>query len=238
MGICSNKEKTQVQPVTKDNNEEHDEIADHPIHGLWSPAYNEYCFGDSPDDINNKLPEQFDTVEWITLPPAYEYKLDEVRYFIIHLTKFEDITKFVPPHTYVSPSSFVCLMFTKKKLFRISVRLIHDDRASNYKTIVESYARAVNTPLLADGMFHYEDERIFYYANEQDDHTVIETIEKGRVIPDGQVWNPFPSNKISQKPLKSSNSSYLYDLMISYSHQDKDICQKLYNKLIEDGFKV
>jgi hypothetical protein len=210
---------------------------DHPT-TLWSPAYDEYCFGDSPDDVNNKLPEQFGTVEWDTLPLAYEYKLDEVRYFIIAINKFDNTTKFIPPHIYVSSSSFICFMFNKKSLFRISVRLIHDDRAPNYKNLVEAYARAVNTPLLDDGMFRYEDERIIYYSNQQDDHTAIETIQKNRVLPDGNIWNPYPSDKISQKSINSSKSEYLYDLMINYSHQDKEICHKIYHKLIDDGFKV
>ncbi|CAF0908308.1 unnamed protein product [Adineta steineri] len=231
--ISSNEQPARVTAQEDDNIEENNNPT-----GFWSPVFNEYCFGDSPDDVNDKLPVPFSTVEWITLAIAYEYKLDEVRYFFVRLDAFDELTKFVPPHMYVSPSSFVCFMFTKKKLFRISIRLLHDDRALNYRDIIESYARAVNTPLLSNKMFHYEDERIFYYSSEQDDHTVIETIEKGRVFPDGQMWNPFPSDKIEKKSFHSSNSDYLYDLMISYSHQDKDLCHRIYSKLVADGFNV
>jgi hypothetical protein len=227
MGNSSKK----ANPVEKEKSSEKDEEE----RNIWSPAFNEYGFGDSPDSVNEKLPSQFNELKWDTLPLAYEYKLDEVRYFIIPLDKFNPITKFIPLHCYFNPSSFVCFMFTKKRLFRISIRLIHDDRSTNYRNLVQSYASAVNTPILNNGMFHYEDQRIFYYANEQDDHTAIETIEKGNVIPDGNIWNPYPSDKIQQN---INNSKYLYDLMISYSHQDKEICHKIYSKLLEDGFKV
>jgi hypothetical protein len=87
-------------------------------------------------------------------------------------------------------------------------------------------------------MFHYEDETIFYYSSEQDDHIVIEAIEKGNVIPDGHFWNPYSSEKFLQRPSTSSDSKYLYDLIISYSHQDKDISHQIYYKLIQDDFKV
>ncbi len=107
---------------------------------------------------------------------VYEYKLDEVRYFWIWFDKSNPTIKFVQPHCYFSWSSLVCFMFTKKRLFRILICLIHDDRSPNYKNLVEWYARAVN-------------------------------------------WK------------------YLYDLMISYSHQNKEICHKIYLKWIDDNFK-
>lgn len=237
--MCDSSEKAKVEEQISSTKEEedNDEIENQP-RNIWSPAFNEFCFGDSPWDVDKKLPKKFNITSYDTLPIADEYQLDRVKYFFIYINKFKDITKFIPSDNYISPSSYICFLFAKEKLFRISIRLIHDERAENYKNIVQSYARAVNTPLLTDGMFHYEDERIFYFSSEQDDHTLIETIEKGHVIPDGHFWNPHPSLNVSQKSSNLSNSKYLYDLMISYSHQDKDICHQIYYKLIEDGFKV
>lgn len=235
MGNSSKKPITALQQ--NQINQDETELEEHST-SIWSPAYNEFRFGDSPDDVNKKLPQEFSTIQWDTLPIAYEYQLDMVRYFFIRINEFSDETKFIPPHEYVSSSSFVCFMFTKLKLFRISVRLLHDDRAKNYRSIVKAYARSVNQPLLKDGMFHYEDERIFFYSNEQDDHTVIETIEKGNVIADGNIWNPHPTNQLPSSSSALSSSKYSYDIMISYSHQDKELVHKIYSKLLEDGFKI
>ncbi|CAF1091778.1 unnamed protein product [Rotaria sp. Silwood1] len=32
--------------------------------------------------------------------------------------------------------------------------------------------------------------------------------------------------------------SYLYDMMISYSHKDKELCLRIHEQLVKDGFKV
>ncbi|CAF2614297.1 unnamed protein product [Rotaria sp. Silwood2] len=205
---------------------------------VWGPAYNEYRFGDSPSDVNKNLPVSFGTVEWNILPVAIEYKENEVRYFCVPLHDFPDPTKFVPPNTYVSSSSYACFLFTNGKLFRTSIRLIHDDQARNYKNVTEAYAHAVNTPVFSDGTFHYEDERIFYYSSFQSDHTVIETILKGCVKPDGNFWNPYPMENTSQTTSNSLPSSSSYDVMISYCHHDKDLCHKLYERLVQDGYRV
>ena len=52
------------------------------------------------------------------------------------------------------------------------------------------------------------------------------------------IWNPFPSVKTQKKTFRSSNSDYSYDLLISYSHQDKDICYQIHEQLLADGFKI
>lgn len=237
MGNCSNTE--QIGEVNRSSNVQQDgneKIVENV--NPWHPAYDEFCFGDSPDDVNKKLPEPYEDVEWDRLPIAYEYHLDQVRYFMVALNTYDDLRKFVPPHYYVAPGSFICLMFFKKRLFRISLRLLHDHRAQNYRDLVRLYARAVNTPIQSDGMFHHEDERIFYFSREDDEHTAIETIEKGNVIPDGNVWNPFPSEKIIEQPFNSSGKRYNYDLMISYSHQDKKLVHQIYYQLLKNGLKV
>ncbi|CAF2629363.1 unnamed protein product [Rotaria sp. Silwood2] len=155
---------------------------------FWSSAYNEYCFDDSPDDVNDNLPNLFGTVEWDTLPIVYEHK------------EYED-----------------------GKLFPISIHLIHDDRASNYKIATEAYARAVNTHILAYGTFDYEDERIFCYASYQEDYSVIGIILKGCVEPDENFWNPYSKGEEIKKTSKPSSLTSSYDIMISYCHQYKNM---------------
>ena len=237
MGNCSTEAKAIDQSIALVEHSNIHENTSRPA-SFWSPAFNEYRFGDSPDDVNNKLPTSFSSTSWDDLPIAYEYKEDDVRYFFVALDEFPDSTKFAPPHTYFSSSSRVVFMFTNEKLFRISIRLIHDDRASNYKEITEAYARAVNTPTRTDGTFHYEDDRIFYYSSFQEDHTVIETILKGCVKPNGEFWNPFPNENTTEKKIVPSIQKMSYDIMISYCHQDKTICHRLHKRLLADKFKV
>ncbi|CAF0993916.1 unnamed protein product [Adineta steineri] len=66
---------------------------------IWKPDFDNFQFGDSPQNINAHLPRQFRTTQWNTLPQATEYKHDVVRYFWLHLSQFGDqITKFIPPY--------------------------------------------------------------------------------------------------------------------------------------------
>ena len=146
---------------------------------------------------------------------------------------------FAPPHSYISSSSRAFFLFKNGKVFRISNRLIYDDRASNYKDITEAYARAVNTPVLADGTFHYEDAPIFYYACYEYAHTAIETILKGAVKTDGNWWNLYPKETTPEKiqnslsPVRSSHS-----IAISYCRQDNELCLIISRQLLQSGFKV
>lgn len=87
------------------------------------------------------------------------------------------------------------------------------------------------------GTFHYEDDRLFYYSSFQEDHTVVETILKGYVTPDGNFWNPFPKEK-SVSSTRKMDSSAKYDIMLSYCHQNKELCHRIYNRLLKDNYKV
>ena len=39
-------------------------------------------------------------------------------------------------------------------------------------------------------------------------------------------------------PKSTHSNSYQYDMMISYSHNDKKLCHQIYDQLIKDGFRV
>lgn len=53
---------------------------------------------------------------------------------------------------------------------------------------------------------------------------------------EGLLWK---LEKEEQAVAKSTNlHSYQYDIMISYSHRDEDICLKIYEKLVQDGYRV
>ncbi|CAF1269853.1 unnamed protein product [Adineta steineri] len=43
---------------------------------IWKPDFDNFQFGDSPQNINTHLPRQFRTTQWNTLPQATEYKHD------------------------------------------------------------------------------------------------------------------------------------------------------------------
>ncbi len=65
-------------------NEKDNDNEDQPK-SIWFLAYNEFCFSDSPNDVNKKLPEKFGEVEWDPLPIAYDDQLD---IFVLRLINF------------------------------------------------------------------------------------------------------------------------------------------------------
>ncbi|CAF0977580.1 unnamed protein product [Adineta steineri] len=66
---------------------------------IWKPDFDNFQFGDSPQNINTHLPRQFRTTQWNRSLQATEYKHNVVRYFWLHLSHFGDqITKFIPPY--------------------------------------------------------------------------------------------------------------------------------------------
>jgi hypothetical protein len=181
------------------------------------------------------------------MPQAGEFQHDVVKYFWLTLSQFDDaITKFIPPNTTVNERSYVCFLFVDKKLFDISIRLFYDDIHRNYDEIIEAYAKAVNTPInnTEEGKeFYYEDNRIIYcaYLHPDKSHIIIEVIRKGQITSDDQAFQNLPARRHQQKliikPLISPQP-YKYDIMISYSHKDKELCHRLYYRLLEDKFRV
>ncbi|CAF0808562.1 unnamed protein product [Adineta steineri] len=62
--------------------------------------------------------------------------------------------------------------------------------------------------------------------------------EKIRKIAHGILWN---LNSYHDEQIASSSEIFdgtIFDIMISYSHQDKDICKQLYDELVRNGYKV
>jgi hypothetical protein len=213
----------------------------------WNPAFNEFQFGDSPEDVNSNIPNPFSSSNWEDLPQAGEFKEDIVKYFWLHLSRFGDeITKFIPPQTTVNEESYVCFLFVKQKLFNISIRLFYDHKHRNYDEIVEAYAKAVNTPVIEteDGKtFYYQDDRIIYCScfHPDKNHVIIEVIRKGQTISDE---NSFSHLSYQGQQRKTSISQLIppqthkYDIMISYCHKDKELCHRIYHRLIESKFRV
>ncbi len=75
MGNCSKQELITEQRLSSNTNQINVKEEDQGTR-IWFPEYNEFCFGDSPNHVNRKLPEQFLEVEWDTLPITYQYQLD------------------------------------------------------------------------------------------------------------------------------------------------------------------
>ncbi|CAF0919564.1 unnamed protein product [Didymodactylos carnosus] len=174
---------------------------------IWNPAFNEFKFGENPQSVNSYLPKGFSSPIWEQLPRADEYKQDVVKYFWLKLSEFKDqITKFVPPNMSINESSYVCFLFFDQKLFRISIRLFHDGRHHNYDEIIEAYAKAVNTPVIAteNGKeFYYEDNRISYFSHFSTDksHSLIEIIRKDQTTSDdGHRYFRSATDHQSRKP--------------------------------------
>ncbi|CAF2796874.1 unnamed protein product [Rotaria sp. Silwood2] len=53
---------------------------------------------------------------------------------------------------------------------------------------------------------------------------------------EGLLWKLEKEDEAVAKP--TTLTSYKYDVMISYSHKDKEICLRIHQQLINDGFRV
>jgi len=96
-------------------------------------------FGLSPSEVNAKLPTPTPGVEWIDLPFASEYP-DEVRYFWVRLDAVREPLAGTTECT--GASSYVVFLFHNRGLFRISWRLLPDDKCPSTRAAAEViYAR-------------------------------------------------------------------------------------------------
>ena len=214
---------------------------------IWNPAFNEFKLGDSPEQVGSYLPRPILT-SWLTLPQAFEYRHDTVKYFWLPLIEFGDsITKFIPPDVSIHDQSYICFLFFNRKLFHISIRFHHDAKHQNYEKIVEAYARAVNTEVIESEYgkeFYYDDQRIIYFSCYQPErnYTCMDVILKDQTAStDGNWYNlrsfhdQVPKSFIP--PVKSPQL-YKYDIMISYSHKDTEVVYQIYERLVESKFNV
>ncbi len=96
-------------------------------------------FGLSPAEVNAKLPTPTPGVEWIDLPFASEYP-DEVRYFWVRFDAVRDTSAGTTSCT--GAGSYVVFLFRDRGLFRISWRLLPDDKCPATRAAAEDlYAR-------------------------------------------------------------------------------------------------
>jgi hypothetical protein len=212
---------------------------------LWNPAFNEFKLGDSIESVNSNLPTPYSSINWNTLPVADEYKHDIVKYIWPKLSDFGDqITKFIPPNTTINQSSYICFLFFEQKLFHISIRFFFDQTHSNYNGIVEAYAKAINTSVIQTKHgkeFYYEDKQIIYFAcyHEDKSHMFIEVIRKDQTTStDGYCLDRLSTRSPTHiKPFFPPQAGK-FDIMISYCHKDKELCHRLYYRLLENKFRV
>jgi hypothetical protein len=215
---------------------------------LWNPAFDEFQFGISPQTVASYLPKPI-SLNWETLPQAFEYKHDLVKFYFLPLNEFGDqITKFIPPNTTIHAGSFICFLFFNQKLFHISLRFFHDEVHRHYNEMVEAYARLVNTSLreCEQGKeFYYEDNRIIYFSCFHPGHqyTCIDMIQRDQTTSTDGHWFNLPSFHHSLRaptiePIIQSQVNKKYDIMISYCHKDKELCHRLYYRLLESKFRV
>ncbi|CAF1156290.1 unnamed protein product [Adineta steineri] len=156
---------------------------------IWKPDFDNFQFGDSPQNINTHLPRQFRTTQWNTLPQAFEYKHDVVRYTWLHLSQFGDqITKFIPPYISVHEFSYICFLFVNEKLFHISIRLFYDQKRPNYDQVIEAYAKVFHCPMIeteySNQLYHEDNETIYFsYQYPDQSHTLIQILRKDATTP-------------------------------------------------------
>lgn len=110
-------------------------------------------FGLSPTEVNAKLPTPTPGVEWIDLPFASEYP-GEVRYFWIRFATAGQPLSGVTDCT--GAGSYIVFLFRDRALFRISWRLLPDDRCPSTRAAAEDiYARYLAIDGSASLASHY-----------------------------------------------------------------------------------
>lgn len=110
-------------------------------------------FGLSPAEVNAKLPMPTPGVEWIDLPFASEYP-DEVRYFWV---RFDAAGEPLAGNTACTGAgSYIVFLFRDRGLFRISWRLLPDDKCSSTRAAADDiYARYLAIDGIASLASHY-----------------------------------------------------------------------------------
>jgi hypothetical protein len=106
-----------------------------------------YRFGMTPIQVNARLPVHFQTLAWLSMPIAHEYKSNKVRYFWVHLSNFMKI-EFIPVFqkeidiypllslpSCISQASYIVFLFNEQRLFHISLRALSRNDCSNYETL-------------------------------------------------------------------------------------------------------
>jgi hypothetical protein len=93
-------------------------------------------FGQSPAEVNAKLPTPVPGIEWAELPIATEYP-NEVRYFWVRFAA-------VPPAlagitACKGVTSHIVFLFRDRALFRISLRLLPDDRCPSTRAAAQEF---------------------------------------------------------------------------------------------------
>ena len=110
-------------------------------------------FGLSPAEVNAKLPNAAQGVEWADLPFASEYP-DEVRYFWVRFDAARQPRDGIAGC--VGANSYVVFLFRKRVLFRISWRLLPDDDCPSPGAAAEDiYARFLAVDASVALALHY-----------------------------------------------------------------------------------
>jgi hypothetical protein len=97
------------------------------------------AFGQSPADVNAKLPSPTPGIDWVDLPFANEFPND-VRYFWVRLDATRELRAGITGCT--GANSYIVFLFRNRALFRISWRLLTDNDCPSTRAAAEDiYAR-------------------------------------------------------------------------------------------------
>jgi len=142
-----------IPPTRWDNTMSRDRPAQ--IHGPSDVANltGGVVFGQSPSEVNARLPTPMPGVEWADLPFADEYPND-VRYFWVRLDTVRELRNGI--NACIGANSYIVFLFRNRGLFRISWRLLPDNDCPSPRTAAEDiYARYLTIDRTAALATHY-----------------------------------------------------------------------------------
>lgn len=79
-----------------------------------------------------------------------------------------------------------------------------------------------------------ENETFMEYLKSTSDNSTESDLQRAA---NSLLWR-LTKDETSKSPTREQSSKTTYDVMISYSHKDKDLCFQLYDRLIKDKFRV
>ncbi len=105
-------------------------------------ATKSFSFGQDYDVVNKQMDSYFSIASWNALPPAAEYRGDDVRYLWMPLLSLPAVSSTIidPMETgahCIDPGSYIVFLFKQRRLFSVSVRFARGAQCADYDSVFD-----------------------------------------------------------------------------------------------------